>query len=261
MFLVLAFFLLTFSTNLLASSKAGVDFIDYYHIFLHLIGFHAQDIEKWVPVIGTLFITGLILFIGIQYKSKINKSIHNDQIYPDGKMSIISIFDSILDFIYDLSESMIGHHFKNYFPLLSSIFIFILLCNLSGLVPGFHPATISIDTNLAIGLVVFFMYNYAGFKEHGVSYLKQLLGPVAFIAPLFLVIELVSHMARPFSLALRLMANIYGDHLILSIFTWLTYLVIPGFLMFFGLLVAVVQSFVFTLLTGIYISMATSHDH
>jgi F-type H+-transporting ATPase subunit a len=84
---------------------------------------------------------------------------------------------------------------------------------------------------------------------------------VVAIAPLFVFIELVSHLSRPFSLSLRLAGNIFADHLILSVFTGLTYVIAPSLLMFFGLIVAGMQSFVYTLLTSIYVSMAISHDH
>jgi F-type H+-transporting ATPase subunit a len=148
-----------------------------------------------------------------------------------------------------------------FFGFLAAIFLFVLTCNLTGLIPGFPPPTVSMDTNLGMGFIVFLVYNYAGFKEHGMAYLKHFAGPVIYIAPLFFCIELVSHASRPLSLSLRLVGNIYGDHTLLGIFTGLSYIVFPALLMFFGLLVAVVQSFVFTLLSGIYISMAISHDH
>ena len=141
------------------------------------------------------------------------------------------------------------------------LFLFILVSNLTGLVPGFVPSTESINTNLAMGLMVYVIYNLAGIKEHGWAYVKQFLGPVWWLAPLFFCIEFISHLARPMSLSLRLYGNIFGDHLVLSVFTGLTWLVLPAFLLFFGLLVAVLQSFVFTLLTGIYLSLALSHDH
>jgi F-type H+-transporting ATPase subunit a len=110
---------------------------------------------------------------------------------------------------------------------------------------------------------VFFLYNFAGFREHGVSYINQFLGPFLLLAPLILAIEVISHCIRPISLALRLYANIFGDHLLVGIFSSLTVtsLGFPALLLLFGLLVAFIQSLVFTLLTSIYISMAESHDH
>ncbi len=248
-----------------SSSKAfaaggGVTLINYYHIVLHSLGLDEHAIGEWQAVAGGLFSLLVITLIGLLYKSSVAKAA--EQTTPDGRFSIRSIVDSILEFICNLGRNLIGQEeAKPFFPLLCGLFIFIFISNLSGLIPGFVPATESINTNLALAFVVFVVYQIAGIKEHGASYVKQFLGPVAFLMPLMLIIELVAHLARPLSLSLRLYGNIFGDHLVLSVFTGLTYLVLPAFLLFFGLLVASLQSFVFTLLSSIYISMAISHDH
>jgi F-type H+-transporting ATPase subunit a len=171
------------------------------------------------------------------------------------------VIEQALEFVVGIAKDNTQEQYRDYVSFLSALFIYIVVCNLSGLIPGFPPPTETMDNNVAMGICVFFVYNYAGIREHGASYIKHFLGPVAFIAPLFFCIELVSHFSRPLSLGLRLTGNIYGDHTLLGVFTSLSYLVFPALLMFFGLLVAVVQSVVFTLLSGIYISMAISHDH
>jgi F-type H+-transporting ATPase subunit a len=180
---------------------------------------------------------------------------------PNGRFSLRFLVESLMEFVLGIAKDNCGHEYRKFFPFLATLFIFILACNLSGLIPGFPPPTESMDTNVAMGLIVFLVYNWAGLKEHGSGYIKHFLGPVVFIAPLYFCIEIVSHLSRPLSLGLRLMGNIFGDHTLLGVFTSLSYIVLPALLMFFGLLVAVVQSFVFMLLTGIYISMAISHDH
>ncbi len=114
---------------------------------------------------------------------------------------------------------------------------------------------------MAMGIFAFLVYNVAGIKEHGVSYVKQFMGPFLVLAPLFIVLESISHAARPLSLSFRLTANIFGDHLLLGVFAGMVPLIVPALLLFFGLLVAFIQSFVFTVLTGIYINLAISHDH
>jgi F-type H+-transporting ATPase subunit a len=230
-------------------------FIDFYALLAEWIGVG----EKYVPVLGALLSLLLIALVGLSFKRSVLSSL--DDVAPKGSFNLRVLVEVIMDFVYDLTKDQCGPHFRNFLGLLSSIFIFILVNNLTGLVPGFPPATESMSTNVAIGLVSFIAYNWAGVKEHGFAYLKHFLGPVAFIAPLYLGIEIFSHLSRPLSLGLRLMGNIYGDHLLLGVFTGLTYLVFPAVLMFFGLLVACIQSFVFTLLTGIYISTAISHDH
>lgn len=229
--------------------------INYYEMIANAL--HVG--HQWVPTIGGVFVTLLLAVIGLRYKAAVAKA--GDQVVPESKFGIRYLIESLLDLGYQLTKDNCGHNFRKFLPLMCGIFVFILVSNLTGLVPGFPPPTVSMDTNVAIGLIVLLVYNYAGFKEHGGAYLKHFMGPVIWIAPLFFAIELVSHGSRPLSLGLRLMGNIYGDHTLLSLFTGLSYVVFPALLMFFGLLVAVVQSFVFTLLTGIYISMAISHDH
>lgn len=245
--------------NPVFASGAGAKFINYYEIILEKIGMNEHQAAEWEVVIAALVTLVLTIMIGLKYKGEVERS--KDNVVPDGKVSLRNGIEAILDFLYDLANNVIGHEGKRFFPLLACVFLFILVSNLTGLVPGFVPATESINTNLALGLCVFLVYNYAGIKEHGGHYVKQFLGPVAFMMPIMLVIELVAHLARPVSLSLRLYGNIFGDHLVLSVFTGLTYLVLPAFLLFFGLLVACLQSFVFTLLSSIYISMAVSHDH
>jgi F-type H+-transporting ATPase subunit a len=229
--------------------------IDFYGMILHTMRLE----EHWLPTVGALAALAIIVAMGLRYRSAVMAG--GDEVVPDGRFSIRFMVDTILDFVMGIAKDNCGEHYYRYFGFLATLFLFILVSNLSGLVPGFEPATISMDTNVAMGLIVFFAYNYAGFREHGRGYIKQFLGPVALIAPLFFLIELVSHAARPLSLGLRLMANIYSDHTLVGVFTGLTYVVFPSLLMFFGLLVAVVQAFIFTLLTGIYISMAISHEH
>jgi F-type H+-transporting ATPase subunit a len=240
----------------LAAGGGIPETVNYYHMILHAM--HLP--EYWVPTVGALFITLIVLMVGVRYRSAVNAA--GDDVIPGSRFSLRFVMESMMDMLYGLGKDNCGKDFRKFLPLIFSLFIFILFSNLSGLVPGFEPPTVSMDTNVAMGIIVFIVYNYAGLKEHGGSYIKHFLGPVAMIAPLFFLIELISHGSRPFSLGLRLMGNIFGDHTLLGVFTGLCVFVpVPALLMFFGLLVAVVQSYVFTLLTGIYISMAISHDH
>ena len=244
-----------------AASGPAAEFINYYKIILSSLGLDANTIGSWVPVAGALFTLTITFLIGSAYSKAVAASA--EDISPDGKIGLRAIVESILEFVHNLGKDIIGEkECKSFLPLLVGLFLFIFISNLSGLVPGFFPATESIDTNLAMGLIVFVVFNYAGVKEHGLTnYLKTFAGPVAAMMPLIFCIEMVGAFARPISLSLRLYGNIFGDHLVLSVFTGLTYLLLPSFLLFFGLLVATLQSFVFTLLSSIYISIAISHDH
>lgn len=222
--------------------------------------YNEHALERIVPICGGLFTLALTLVIGILFSNSVKKV--GDDVAPEGRFSLRTMVEMAMDVVYGIAKDNIGDKWRTFLPLLAGTFMFILLTNLSGLIPGFIPATESLSTNLAMGLMVFLVYNISGFKEHGPHYLKQFAGPMLVIAPLMFVIELVSHVFRPVSLSLRLMGNIFADHLMLGIFTSTApYIVIPSALMFFGLLVSLVQSFVFTLLTGVYIAMAVSHDH
>lgn len=214
-----------------------------------------------VPAFSAVLSVPVLFFLGALYRKKASMLVATNSLQPQRKMSFFGAFDMVMDFLFGMTKDTCGKGFQKFFPLLSTLFLSLLLNNLSGLVPGFSPSTGNFSMNLSLGVLVFLAYNWAGIQEHGAGYAKQFMGPFILMAPLFVCLELVSHCARPLSLAFRLTANIFGDHLLLSVFSGLVPLLVPVFLMFFGLLVACVQSFVFTLLTGIYISMAVSHDH
>jgi F-type H+-transporting ATPase subunit a len=248
------------SSDYAIASGGPASFIDYYDILLSFFVADPHLRGEIKPVLGALLSFIIITIIGLKYR-RAALALQED-FAPDGRFSIRSIVENVMEFVYNLVSSIIGEGaVKPFLSLLSSLFIFIFVSNLIGLIPGFIPTTESISTNLTMALVVFITYNYAGIKEHGTHYIKQFLGPVVFLMPLMFLIETVAHLARPVSLSLRLLGNIFGDHLVLSVFTGLTYVILPSFLLFFGLLVASIQSFVFTLLSSIYISLAISHDH
>jgi F-type H+-transporting ATPase subunit a len=244
------------SSELFAETKTG-SHLSLYGSIMDLLGID----HKYSPICSSFFVLGICLVFGIYFKSSVEKSLKENSIIPQGRFNLRTMAEMILSFIDELTSEQCGKFYKFFFPLLLSIFLFILVSNLSGLVPGFPPFTENFSANLVIGLSVFLCYNIAGIYEHRASYLKQFAGPFIALAPLFLVLETISHLARPLSLSFRLTANIYGDHLLLSIFSGLVPFLVPSFLLFFGLLVAVIQSFVFTMLTGIYVNMAISHDH
>lgn len=229
--------------------------INYYEGLAHFVGLD----KMWMPTLAALLSTAILILAGFSYRRSVLSAAKPGR--PTGRFGLRYLVEMSLDGMYGLSKDAAGDRAGEHFPILAGLFLFIILNNLMGLVPGFAPATLSMDTNVGMGLVVFVYYNYVGIKEHGAGYIKHFLGPVAFIAPLMFFIELVSHGSRPLSLGLRLAGNIFGDHTLLTVFTTLTYVVFPAALLFFGLLVAVVQSYVFALLSSIYISMAVSHDH
>jgi|SRR5688572_16481149 F-type H+-transporting ATPase subunit a len=182
-------------------------------------------------------------------------------IEPEDGMTVRNVAEAFVEGMNGLAEGVLGHHYQQYVPLLAAFFAFILVANLLGLVPGFTPPTSYFQMTFGLGVVSFLAYNYYGLKAHGGSYLKHFVGPLALLAPLMLPIELVSHMFRPVSLGVRLYANMYADHEVIGIFTALTKIAVPVVFYVLGAFVCVVQAFVFTMLTAIYISLSVSHDH
>ena len=182
-------------------------------------------------------------------------------IEPAKKFSIKGFFEVYLEAISGLTDMVVGEEGKKFVPMFAAVFMFIWINNLAGLLPGMTPATDNLNTTIALGLFSFFLYNFYGFKEHGLAYLKHFLGPLLALAPLMLVVELISHIVRPLSLGLRLQGNMMGDHTVLGIFLVLVPYGVPVIFYLLGMFVSTMQAFVFTLLTMIYISMAISHDH
>ncbi|MDR3607485.1 MAG: F0F1 ATP synthase subunit A [Oligoflexia bacterium] len=183
---------------------------------------------------------------------------------PDERLTFKNFFEIMAESLYGLTESVIGHHDAPlYFPIVGTLFLFIFASNIVGLIPGFLPPTENFNTTLALGMFVFVYYNYVGVRAQGfVKYFKHFLGPVVWLAPLMLIIELASHLFRPLSLALRLRGNIMGDHVVLGVFSSLVPYFLPVVFYGIGVFVAFIQAFVFTLMTMVYISLSTSaEDH
>jgi F-type H+-transporting ATPase subunit a len=200
--------------------------------------------------------------VGLIYRSKVAAS--NNVIVPDAGISFRNFIEAFGEFTYNLCKATMGEkEAHKYFPVICMLFIFIFISNLIGLVPGFLPPTDNLNTTLALGIFVFIYYNIMGIKEQGiVGHIKHFMGPVWYLAPLIFIIEIISHGVRPVSLALRLRGNMFGDHLVLSIFSGILPYLVPIVFLILGLFVCFIQAFVFTLLTMVYISLATAHhDH
>jgi len=165
------------------------------------------------------------------------------------------------EFVSGQGESIIGHGYERFTGYLTALFLFILLANLMGLVPGLESPTMEPWVPLGLALVTFIYYHYHGIRSNGAGYIKQFLGPVWWLAPLMFLIEIVSHIARVMSLTVRLYANMFAGDLLTSAFFSLIPIGLP--LVFLGLHlgVAVIQAYVFMLLATIYLSLAIAHEH
>ncbi|MGK5088775.1 F0F1 ATP synthase subunit A [Bdellovibrionota bacterium FG-2] len=200
-------------------------------------------------------------WIARQQLSRVMKTMEGGLV-PDSTLTYRNFFEIAAESLYKLTESVIGHHDAPiYFPVIGTLFVFIFTSNIIGLIPGLLPPTENLNTTLALGAFVFIYYNFAGLRAHGIAYLKHFLGPILWLAPLMLVIEVASHIFRPLSLALRLRGNIMGDHVVLGVFSSLVPYLLPVVFYGLGVFVAFIQAFVFCLMTMVYISLSTAHDH
>ncbi len=189
-----------------------------------------------------------------------------DDLLPRRTFSPLAIFEVLTDALLGLMEGLLGRERALYFlPLIGSFGLFILFNNLLGLIPGFLPSTSNLNTTFALGSVVFFATHYYGVRAHGIGYFKHFLGPIIkwYALPLMILmfcIEMISHVARPVSLGIRLFGNLFGDHSALAaflgvgVFGWFLIPLIPLPL---GVLVCVVQAMVFCILSVVYIHLAT----
>ncbi len=211
------------------------------------------------PNFTALVVMVLLVALALLFRRSIVRA--KDPVVPGERLSVRNVMEVLVEIVVGLSDSIIGKKGRKYVPLFGSLFLFILLANFLGLVPGFTPPTSDFFSNLGMGLIVFVAYHYFGVREHGARYFKQFIGPMLLLAPLFIMIEFFSHVFRPISLSIRLFGNMFGDHLVLEIFSNLTKVVIPVAFYILGSLVSVIQAAVFTILTVIYVAMAISHEH
>jgi F-type H+-transporting ATPase subunit a len=168
----------------------------------------------------------------------------------------------IFNTIQGLMKEVIGREYRRFAPLIVTLAIYILMGNLLGMIPGFISPTSNFNITASMGICVFIYYNYQGFRKQGfIGYLKHFCGPVMWLAPLLFVIELISHLARPFSLSVRLFGNIYAEELIIGSLNKLFPFFSSVIVMFLALLLSTIQSFIFILLTMVYISGAVEEAH
>jgi len=175
-----------------------------------------------------------------------------------GQTALEFVISSIEDFMVDIT----GPEGRIFFPFIATIFLYILLCNLIGLVPGFYSPTANINTTLSLALCTFILTHIIGIKYHGAKYVKHFLGPLWYMIPLMLPIELIGHLARVMSLSVRLFGNIFGKEQVLAIFFAFAGLYLaPLPILFLGILVSFIQAMVFMLLATIYFAGAMEEAH
>jgi F-type H+-transporting ATPase subunit a len=221
---------------------------------LNAIHFPAQDPRNpwsdWMVCEILVFLFVIALFAYLRTRLSVDRP---------GKLQ--HTLEIIYDFVHASSEEVVGHEGPRYLAFFGTIFLFILFCNLIGLIPGFDSPTMYTMVPLGFAVCTFFFYHFTGIREHGIGYVKQFLGPFLVMAPLMLLIEIISHLARMLSLTVRLYANMFAGEQVYLTFIALTKVVVP--VAFIGLhaFVALLQAYIFMLLAMVYVGGAVSHEH
>ncbi len=211
-------------------------------------GVPAYVVYSWAVI---LFILAISLIIRSSLK-----------LVPRGIQNLVEV---IVEFLLNLVDTSIGHRGRYFFPLIGTIFIYILVCNLFGLIPGFEAPTANLNTNAAMAIPVFLATHYYGLKINKLGYFKHFVGPIRSVAALPLMmlifaIEVIGHIARPLTLSVRLFGNMFAKHILLAILLSLApFAVLPIYML--GLLVSVVQALVFALLAALYLAGAVEEAH
>ncbi|HEY1579898.1 MAG TPA: F0F1 ATP synthase subunit A [Terracidiphilus sp.] len=179
---------------------------------------------------------------------------------PDKPGPAQHVAEIISEFTGSMGDQVIGHDAPKFQAYVSCIFLFVLINNLVGLIPGVPAPTTSPSVPLGLAVPTFLYYNFQGFRSHGIGYLKHFAGPIWWMAWLLIPIELVSHFARILSLTIRLYANMYASDMLTLGFFSLVPIGVPSIFLGLHVFVSCIQAFIFMLLTMIYLSLAVSHE-
>jgi len=208
--------------------------------------------HTYTPVVYTWVVMAILIIIGALAAKGL-------KMVPTGSQNL---FEVVIEGIENFMVDTVGEEGRWLFPLAATLFLYIFICNLIGMVPGFFPPTANLNTTASCALVVVVFTHIIGIKYHGTKYIKHFLGPVWWMSPLIFIIEIIGHVARILSLSFRLFGNMMGHEIVLGILFGLAgAFFAPLPIMALGIFVAFVQAFVFFLLSIIYFSGAMEHAH
>jgi F-type H+-transporting ATPase subunit a len=220
------------------------------------LGFHISGEHHAVPdhIVMALVVVFILLSIALVVRRKL--SVDN----PTPAQHIIEV---IIEAIQGFMREVIGKNAKQFAPLIFTLAFYIFVGNILGQVPGFISPTANLNITASCAICVFVYYNYHGIRKHGIlKYLKHFAGPVWWLAWLLFPIEIVSHLARPFSLSMRLFGNIFAEELIIGSLNKFVFPFLASIpVMFLGLFAGTIQAFIFILLTMVYLSGAVEDSH
>jgi F-type H+-transporting ATPase subunit a len=221
-----------------------------------VVGHHPPTWQSFEAIGAALLVATILLLVSIRVRSRLSKT--EEALIPEDRLTLRTFMEAFLGYFYDLAKSVMGpERAKKYFPLVGTSALFVFFSNVLALVPGMPVATSNLNITLGCALVVFVLFNAYGLMAQGMGYVKHLAGPVWWLAWLLFPLEVLSLCIRPVTLAIRLMVNMAADHVMLTLFLGLVALIVPVPVMLLGCIVVVVQTLVFTLLTCIYIGLAT----
>jgi F-type H+-transporting ATPase subunit a len=221
---------------------------------LALVNAHAENPGRpWTNFITMQIVVALVIIVLFAVLRSI--------LSMDRPGKLQHIFEVIYEFLNGQAQENIGHAGSRFLPFFGTLFIFILFSNLIGIIPGFESPTMNPAVPAGCAVLVFFYYNFMGFKQQGfLKYLAHFAGPVWYLAWLMIPIEIVSHLARPLSLTIRLFANMMAGEKVTMVFLGLTYLVAPAIFMGLHVFVSFLQAYIFVLLTMMYVSDTVPHE-
>ncbi len=237
----------------------------WYHLIPGVKEWHFGHFHEGGPILlAATVIAGLIVALSFIARAQLQKAMAKpglEKFEAEEGFTVRNLAEGVVGMWRNLMlEQMPANEMKNFLPLVVAIFAYILFNNMSGLVPGFLPATDNINTNIGMAIVVMLTYWWVGLSRDAGGFIKHMMGPMLPVALIIFPVEFLSlAVIRPGSLAIRLTANMYGDHQVFGILSELTYVVVPAAILALGLLVSFIQAFVFALLTTIYISLSLPH--
>jgi F-type H+-transporting ATPase subunit a len=230
--------------------------------------------EAAVPAVvqATLLAAGLMILAGVHVRRRLAAA--GGGVVPDEGVTLCNILEVLIEALANLARERIGEDWRRYFPIIATMFLFILVSNLMGLIPGVGGATSDVNTTFGWAVIAWLLYTWVGIAKHKGRYLIKYMGPsfgvtkifgrtlhLRWLAPFMMIIEIPLDLARMGTLALRLLANMFADHVVVAVWVKLVPILVPAIFMGLGLVVAVLQAFVFSLLTMIYVGLALDEPH
>jgi len=219
-----------------------------------------HDIWIWLPTFGLPLHTALMIYVML-FILGVSLYVRKSLKLIPGRLQ--SVFELVIEMFVQLGSEVMGPKGKPFVPWIVTFFLFILVSNALGMIPGLAPPTMNLNTTFGLAIIVFVLTHVIGLREHGIGYIKHFMGPNIWIAPIMFPIEIVSHVARPVSLSMRLFGNMMGHEVLVGVLVGMMpiSILLYGFSAVLGILVVVIQAYIFALLSMAYLGGALDEAH